>query len=63
MAALEGGDHVALDGDLAARDVDEMAPAGMAAKAAALAMPRVSGEAGQHRISQSASGSTSRSWP
>ena len=33
-------------------------PAGMAAKAAAFASPRVSGEAGQHRISQSARGST-----
>ena len=38
-------------------------PMGMAAKAAALAMPRVSGEAGQHRISQSAWGSTSSSSP
>ena len=33
-------------------------PAGMAAKTAALARPRVKGEAGQHRISQSARGST-----
>ena len=42
-----------------------MGPIGrnIAANAAALAIPRVIGEAGQHRISQSALGMTSSSWP
>ena len=47
-------------GVVAAEAVAALLLAGMAAKAAALAMARVTGEAGQQRISQSACGSTSR---